>query len=143
MPPKGTGPRTVERGVELIDVFPTVLEWLGMEIPAEIQGHSLLVATQGGEAPPRRFVFFESGAVKALRGERYKLVYYPNQSYGELYDLLSDPHELTNLYASPEQQSVRHRMIQNLMDRLIHMEGSLHAESLRGPAYWRRLYRKQ
>ena len=70
------------------------------------------------------------------------MVYYPNQSYGELYDLLSDPYELTNLYASPEQQSVRHRMIQNLMDRLIHMEGSLHAESLRGPAYWRRLYRK-
>ena len=103
-----------------------------MEIPAEIQGPSLLVATQGGEAPPRQFVFFESGAVKALRGKDTSWAYYPNQPYRELHDLLSDPHELTNLYASPEQQSVRHRMIQNLMDRLIHMEGSLHAESLRG-----------
>ena len=95
-----------------------------------------------GEADvPVEFVFAESGAVKMLRGARYKLVYYPGQSYGELYDLELDPLEMHNLYDDGDLAEVRSGMIQALADRLIAMEAPRHGESRQGAAYWRRHYR--
>ena len=138
--PGAIGGRVIEELVELIDVCPTVLAWTGLRIPHEVQGKSLLRATLGEEAPAREFIFAQSGAVKALRGKRYKIVYYPRQAYGELYDLQNDPLEVENLYASAAHQQIRTEMIQALLDRLIYTEGPRHGESLRGPAYWRMQY---
>jgi arylsulfatase A-like enzyme len=111
-----------------------------METPPELQGSSLLPAIQGGLAPEREFIFAESGATKMLRGERYKLVYYPGQPYGELYDIQEDPLEINNLYTNPDYQDIRASMIQQLLDRLIYTEAPQHGESKKGPAYWRTLY---
>jgi arylsulfatase A-like enzyme len=140
LPGTRTG-RVIQDSVELIDVAPTIMDDLGFQIPPEMQSYSLLPAMQGGTVTQREFVFAESGAVKMLRGERYKLVYYPGQSYGELYDLSNDPLEMNNLYENPSYQQIRATMIQSLLDRLIYTEAPLHGESKRGPAYWRSLYR--
>ena len=72
-----------------------------------------------------------------LRGPRWKLVHYPNQPYGELYDLQTDPGEVDNLYDDPQHQPRRQQMTQALLDRLIETEATRHGESLKGPAYWR------
>ena len=101
---------------------------------------NLLPACSGGPAPEREYVFAESGAVKALRSQRYKLVYYPGQTYGELYDLERDPEEMENLYGRAEHAELRATMVQALLDRLIYTEAPRHGESLRGPAYWRSQY---
>ena len=138
--PGGNPGTVVEELVELIDVCPTLLEWAGLKTPPEIQGENLLPACSGGSAPSREYVFAQSGAVKALRSERYKLVYYPGQPYGELYDLRNDPHEIENLYGSAEHEKIRAGMLQALLDRLIHTEAPRHGESMRGPAYWRKHY---
>jgi arylsulfatase A-like enzyme len=84
--------------------------------------------------------FAESGAVKMLRGSRYKLVYYPAQPYGELYDLAADPDECYNIYDDPEHQQTRDQMMRDLLDRIIHTEGPRHGASNRETAYWRYLY---
>lgn len=77
-----------------------------------------------------------------IRNEEHKLVHYPGQSYGELYDVANDPEEIRNLYDDPEYRALRDQMRCDLLDRLIATEGSRHGESKRGPAYWRYLYAK-
>ena len=123
--------------VGLLDVCPTLLDCAGQSIAPEIQGKSLLPAIEGGSPSARDHIFAESGAVKMLRGPRWKLVHYPNQSYGELYDLQTDPGEVDNLYDDPQHQPRRQQMTQALLDRLIETEATRHGESLKGPAYWR------
>ena len=133
--------RVIREAVELIDLCPTLLECAGLEAAAEIQGQSLGECLHGGPVPQREYVFAESGAVKTIRGRRYKLVYYPGQPYGELYDIVEDPLESINLYEDPSFGTILDKMIRDLLDRLINTEAPLHGESMRGPAYWRRLYR--
>ncbi len=126
--------------VELIDLCPTLLAATGCAVPPEVQGQDLSPLVRGEKTALRDSVYSESGAVKMLRSSRYKLVYYPEQPYGELYDIVDDPHERHNLYQNPEFASVRQEMTFSLLNRLIHTEGTRHDVSGRGPAYWRKLY---
>jgi arylsulfatase A-like enzyme len=75
-----------------------------------------------------------------LRGDPYKLIYYPGQDFGELYDIQKDPDEVHNLFEEPDFRSIREQMMRELLDRLILMEGPRHGPSKRGRAYWRYLY---
>ncbi len=52
-----------------------------------------------------------------IRDDRYKLVVNP-ESVNELYDLRTDPHELSNRYTHPELAPVRRRMMRRLYDLL-------------------------
>ena len=49
------------------------------------------------------------GRIKSVRTRDWKLVHYPGQPYGELYDLRADPGELRNLYGQPQHQAVVQR----------------------------------
>jgi arylsulfatase A-like enzyme len=45
-----------------VDLVPTILDAVGVPVPAEVQGHSLLPLILGiSELPPRDFVFLEAG----------------------------------------------------------------------------------
>ena len=131
---------TVDTAVELVDIFPTLLEAADIDIPAEVQGESLIDSMRGGAAPKRDYIYAETGAVKMIRGERYKLVHYPGQEYGELYDIVDDPSESKNRFTNPEYQKIKERLTRDLLDRLIGTEGALHGESMRGPAYWKTMH---
>ena len=139
--PGAVGERVVKSAVELVDLVPTVLEAAGLEVAPELQGFSLLEAIKGGNAREREWIFAETGAVKMIRGRRHKMVYYPGQSYGELYDLESDPLELENLWGDHEHSELQGRMTVALLERLIDSEAALHGESMRGPAYWKMMHR--
>ncbi|MGH9464750.1 MAG: sulfatase [Thermoanaerobaculia bacterium] len=102
------GPRVVEEQVELIDVYPTVLDLLDLAAPAGLQGRSLLPLLEGRGPAEERFAFAEHTNVpresKGLRTRRWKLILsYPRgredrAAYEvELYDLLQDPAEQQNL----------------------------------------------
>ena len=58
--PEGALPRgrVVERPVQLLDVMPSVLDFVGLEGPAELEGRSLLPLARGDGAPepPSTFV---------------------------------------------------------------------------------------
>jgi choline-sulfatase len=90
----------------LIDVAPTILQFLGVPEPPQFQGRSLL-GSLGSNAPAQdRPVYSESlyahlhfgcAALMCLRVGRYKYIEAPRR---ELYDLDRDAGELHNLYAS-------------------------------------------
>jgi arylsulfatase A-like enzyme len=47
------GPQSVERPVRLMDVTPTILDYVGLPAPARVDGHSLLPLLSGaGSSPP-------------------------------------------------------------------------------------------
>lgn len=99
----------VREVVELVDVLPTVLEYLEVPVPQNIRGHSLWPLINGEVAPERIAMSEHAGRnLVALRSERFKYVrhlrtLHVQPSYPfvdgreELYDLRSDPLERFDL----------------------------------------------
>jgi arylsulfatase A-like enzyme len=112
--------KRVKALAEEIDLVPTVLRLLGIEIPPAVQGQDLLNPTK-----PRRSVHSEFSNIKMLRSADWKLVHYLHAPYGELYNLREDPHELYNLYDDPGAAKPRHEMESELADWLIDSQDPL------------------
>jgi len=93
----------VETPAGLIDVAPTILDYLRISAPASFQGVSQLGALQAREPATPRAVYSESlyahdafgwASLRALRVGKYKYIQAPK---AELYDLESDLREQVNL----------------------------------------------
>ncbi|HLI34888.1 MAG TPA: sulfatase-like hydrolase/transferase [Terriglobia bacterium] len=98
----------VDKPAGLIDVAPTICEFLGEPTPPEFQGQSLLELARGNSRSGPREVYSESlyahihygcSALFALRVGRFIYIEAPSP---ELYGLVGDPREVHNLYASQE-----------------------------------------
>lgn len=80
-----------------VDVAPTILAALGLEVPPWMEGRSLLEPWD----PPREAVFAQyTDLLYAMRTERWKLIERPPERRLELYDLASDPRETEDLAAT-------------------------------------------
>jgi len=99
-----------------VDFAPTFLEAAGVEIPAEVQGRSLLPLLRGSTPEDWRdevyYEYFEVGihAVEPHRGvrtDRYKLMHLHRLDAWELYDLQTDPEEVNNRHGDPELAEVQ------------------------------------
>ena len=119
----------IDEWVSLIDVFPTVLDLLGMKISSghleHLDGVSLIACWKGTELRPRPlfaesdYAFFPdfvkrrvrfdiSGAFRAVVFNGWKLIWTPFQEPGmlyELYDIERDPAETTNLIEDEKEQA--------------------------------------
>ncbi|SPE31345.1 Mucin-desulfating sulfatase (N-acetylglucosamine-6-sulfatase) [Candidatus Sulfotelmatomonas gaucii] len=90
-----------------IDNAPTALDLVGLPIPAEMQGKSILPIlrgdTQPAEAPALYYHYYEFGSPHwvaphyGIRTERYKLISYYDRNEWELFDLEKDPDEMESL----------------------------------------------
>ena len=97
--PGGEGARVVETPVRTIDMFPTVFDALGVALPPDIDGKSLLPLLAGeaidlpihAESDYRLFVHLRSSRVGAD-----KLILDLGDGQRSLYDLAADPEEITN-----------------------------------------------
>lgn len=118
--------RQVEAFTENVDVVPTILDCLGLEIPAQCDGESLVPFCHGG-APERwreaahwefdfrdlveestgRFLGLapDQCSLSVLRGERYKYVHFTAMP-PLLFDLEDDPGELRDLANDPAHRQV-------------------------------------
>jgi arylsulfatase A-like enzyme len=100
--------------VSSLDIYPTLLELAGADAPPEpMMGKSLLPLLRETEAPHREVVFSECVGVKGKPGEghrmarnhRWKLVL-SDADEEFLFDQQTDPLELHNRIADPEQAAV-------------------------------------
>jgi N-acetylglucosamine-6-sulfatase len=98
----------VEQVVMNVDLAPTFLELAGIDKPAQMQGFSFVNLLKGNSAGWKRDkVFYEyywesafpqTPTTFAVRGDRYKYIYYNGVwDTNELFDLQNDPYEMNNL----------------------------------------------
>jgi len=94
----------IDAQVSLVDVFPTVLALAGIDSTARVHGRSLLPLMLRPKAREEVYAYSESmsprlqfgwSALHSLRSPRYKLIQAPRP---ELYDLVTDPGEATNVF---------------------------------------------
>jgi arylsulfatase A-like enzyme len=108
-------PRVVTSQVELVDVFPTVLQVLGIEPPASLVGRSL---AEEASAPRAAFSEFKSNSEFksqiALRTPEWKWIYDDQADAGELYNLSQDPRETVDLAA--DEPAVRELLSVRVLD---------------------------
>jgi arylsulfatase A-like enzyme len=92
--------------VQLVDVAPTILDLLGLEIPPLMQGESLAPLFAGAGGSSHRPTFAEATfegvfSLDAVRVGRFKLIRRFDKKGGDpelqLFDLAADPHERENL----------------------------------------------
>ena len=110
--------------VYVFDIFPTVLDQLGLEIPSTVEGESLLPLITDPVSPNREAAFYAYRDLQ--RGVRtsdgWKLIQYEVNGVRteQLFDLRLDPFETDNLAADPAHSI-----------QLAAMREQLHRESLR------------
>jgi len=111
---RGTNCRRV---VEFIDIYPTVVECLGLPVPQEIDGRSLMplledplrewdgmAVTQILRPADQRLDTQVMGC--SIRTQRYRYTEWAEGTQGtELYDHHADPQEFHNLAVDPDQRS--------------------------------------
>ena len=121
--------------VEFVDLAPTVLEFCGVDCPANVQGRSLAPLLRGETAEHRPHVVVEYAPndEAAIRDARWKLVYQRGRRRREdgydpgtplpgptlrLYDTLADPDETSDLAADPAHAGELNRLRDLLIEHL-------------------------
>jgi arylsulfatase A-like enzyme len=118
----------------LVDLAPSLLDTAGIPIPKVMQGKSLLPVAKGrtDHLPEESLIQFGDGGMppgRALRTCRWKYAVTSSGRYkgkasaaiyteSELYDLQTDPYELTNLIKCEAHHSLRKQFRSRLLERM-------------------------
>lgn len=96
--PAGTMPAICSRPVNLLSLFPTLLELCGLPEESQHDGPSLvpLLRDPKSEWSHVSITYLADPGSFAVSGDRWRLIHYANGDE-ELYDIQSDPHEWKNL----------------------------------------------
>ncbi len=88
----------------LFDVLPTLGKICGVSGPTTSDGIDFTATLHDPTKAARStMIFAYKNVQRAIRDERWKLIRYPQVDRTQLFDLQSDPHEVTNLADKPEQ----------------------------------------
>jgi arylsulfatase A-like enzyme len=98
--------------VYLFDIFPTLCELTGADVPEGLDGKSLASVVRGDSTEVRDTVFLAyRDAQRAVRDGRWKMIRYPQIDHTQLFDLATDPDELHNLAGDADQAERVARML--------------------------------
>ena len=138
----------VEALTESVDITPTILDLIGGEVPAGMDGKTLRPFLEGGgpdhwrDAVHLELDFSEPDAptnlqtgtgtatrdanLAVIREDRFKLVHFNGDLPPLLFDMIDDPDELTNLAETPAHAATLLRLTRKLLSlRMRHADRSL------------------
>jgi len=134
-PKQAKGNVVTDRFTENVDIMPTILDWLGLEVPRECDGKSLTPFLSGGtpakwrtevhsehdfrdymgiDGKPAFGLEPDECAMNIIRDERYKYVHFTAMP-PLFFDLEKDPNEFNNLAEEPEFQPLIAKYLQKQM----------------------------
>ena len=91
---------------ELLDIYPTLTALAGLPARADLEGLSLVPQLRDATTPrDRPALTSHNQGNHGIRSERWRYIRYADGTE-ELYDMLHDPHEWTNLAALPEHAAI-------------------------------------
>ena len=100
---------TCTQPVSLIDVYPSLVDFAGLEIPGWLDGATVKPQLADPSAKRGPAISSYGAGNTAIRTERWRYIRYEDGSE-ELYDHSQDPNEWTNLADNPEQETVKRRL---------------------------------
>lgn len=107
-------PRQDDRLACLRDIMPTLLDLCSIPIPDSVEGKSLASDER------RDYLYCEhfedDRAMRMVRADQYKLIWYPVGNHFQLFDLNKDPREIYDLSQLTEYVEVRERLASLLLD---------------------------
>lgn len=90
--------------VYLLDIFPTLCDLCGVDIPASVEGRSFAPVIRDGAASAREALYIAFQArIRGVIAGNYKLIEYrsPELKLTQIFDLAADPWERLNLFGAP------------------------------------------
>ncbi|MEM6980206.1 MAG: sulfatase/phosphatase domain-containing protein [Planctomycetota bacterium] len=120
--------------IQNIDYAPTFLDLAGASIPDEFQGRSLVPMLENGCQPSKGwrdaiyYAYYENAAVHnvpahdGVRTDRYKLMHFSRTREWNLYDLKTDPQELSSVHEDPEYDAILEGLMKRYEDLRDHYE---------------------
>ncbi|MFC2123988.1 sulfatase [Bacteroidota bacterium] len=125
--------QVIDKMIQNIDVAPTILGLAGIEKPTQMQGMSMIPLLNGENIEWRDKIFYEyywenafpqTPTMHGIRTDRYKFIrYHGIWDTNEFYDLEEDPHEMNNLIANPEYQTIIQKLSNEIYDWLENTNG--------------------
>ncbi|MFA5629795.1 MAG: sulfatase-like hydrolase/transferase, partial [Dehalococcoidales bacterium] len=127
--PKGV---VTDQYIYLMDIFPTLCDCAGIEIPISVEGKSFYPILMGGREEKRETLYFAySDLIRGVKDRNHKLIYYNGGADAKpaLFDILNDPFETENLFDSPEHEQIVKRLNTALMKYKSEWEDTNHPSS--------------
>ncbi len=107
--------KTFDAQMYLRDLYPTISDFAGAALPNEIDGRSVVPILRGDASTIHDYTFgYFRNFQRMIRGDRWKLIQYPQIDHWQLFDLESDPDERHNLADDPTHDEIK----QELQSRL-------------------------
>jgi iduronate 2-sulfatase len=114
----GIQPGNTESFVELLDLYPTLVELSGYQVPENLQGKSLIPILENPKSTVREYAFSVSlgGKTYLIRTDQWAFIQYGEEGEDgtELFDMYQDPNQFQNLA-----QQVSHQHILGQMKMLL------------------------
>ena len=100
----------------LRDMYPTVCELAGIEVPKTVEGNSLVPVLFDSKKNIYKFSYgYFRDVQRMVQVEQWKLIFYPKINRYQLFDLSSDPFEMSDLIMVKDHQPRVQRMRQSLL----------------------------
>lgn len=118
----GKRPAVCDSLVELVDLFPTVADLCGLEVPNRLQGRNIARLLDDPRHAVRQAAFSVAPMRKGflLREDDWAFIQYEEDGSGgvELFDTRQDPQQYTNLACAPEHLPTVDRLRKELVGKL-------------------------
>ena len=121
--------------VYLLDIFPTICDFIGSEIPDSVEGISMFEVIQNENQSIRDTLYLAyEDLIRGVKSDGYKLLKYrKNGRYNELFNLNNDPYEIDNLYHEPQYEDKIKELENKLLKKKKEWDDEKH---MRGESYW-------